>query len=87
MICFECMGNRVVPIKRELEVHVQKGMKDLDKIVLQGQADEFVGFQVLYLSPYSQTFRFYFYLSNSEVDKENPSYKSLDYLKDPTSNI
>ncbi|KAI3968111.1 hypothetical protein MKW92_051838 [Papaver armeniacum] len=38
--CPQCKGNKVVPEKKVLEVHVEKGMQNGQKIKFRGQADE-----------------------------------------------
>lgn len=38
--CPECKGERLLPEKKTLEVHVEQGMEDGQKIVFQGQSDE-----------------------------------------------
>eukprot|EP00249_Psilotum_nudum_P012898 c24032_g1_i2 orf=232-1491(+) len=38
--CGQCKGNKIVPDKKVLEVHVEKGMQHGQKIVFQGEADE-----------------------------------------------
>ncbi|XP_077239317.1 dnaJ protein homolog [Tasmannia lanceolata] len=39
-ICTQCKGHKVTQEKKVLEVHVEKGMQNGQKIVFQGQADE-----------------------------------------------
>eukprot|EP00252_Welwitschia_mirabilis_P018420 TRINITY_DN40956_c0_g1_i1.p1 TRINITY_DN40956_c0_g1~~TRINITY_DN40956_c0_g1_i1.p1 ORF type:complete len:418 (-),score=83.96 TRINITY_DN40956_c0_g1_i1:485-1738(-) len=38
--CIQCKGNKVVPEKKVLEVHIEKGMRDEERIVFRGEADE-----------------------------------------------
>ncbi|GKV12792.1 hypothetical protein SLEP1_g23895 [Rubroshorea leprosula] len=38
--CTQCKGNKVIQEKKVLEVHVEKGMQNGQKIVFEGQADE-----------------------------------------------
>ncbi|XVF22812.1 hypothetical protein REPUB_Repub12eG0203200 [Reevesia pubescens] len=38
--CPQCKGNKVTQEKKVLEVHIEKGMKDGQKITFEGQADE-----------------------------------------------
>ena len=40
--CPQCKGEKVVQEKKVLEVHVEKGMKNGQKITFPGQADEAV---------------------------------------------
>lgn len=40
--CTQCKGNKVSQEKKVLEVHVEKGMQNNQKIVFEGQADEAV---------------------------------------------
>lgn len=40
--CLQCKGNKVTQEKKVLEVHVEKGMQDGQKIVFEGQADQAV---------------------------------------------
>ncbi|RZC80104.1 hypothetical protein C5167_042680 [Papaver somniferum] len=40
--CQQCKGNKVTKEKKVLEVHVEKGMQNGQKIVFEGQADEAV---------------------------------------------
>lgn len=40
--CRQCQGSKVSQEKKVVEVHVEKGMKDGQKIVFEGQADEAV---------------------------------------------
>lgn len=40
--CTRCKGNKVIQEKKVLEVHVEKGMQNGQKIVFEGQADEAV---------------------------------------------
>lgn len=40
--CRQCQGSKVSQEKKVLEVHIEKGMKDSQKIVFEGQADEAV---------------------------------------------
>lgn len=40
--CPQCKGNKVSQEKKVLEVHVEKGMQQGQKIVFEGQADEAV---------------------------------------------
>lgn len=47
--CPQCKGNKVTHEKKVLEVHVEKGMQQGQKIIFEGQADEAVSGYVLYL--------------------------------------
>ena len=40
--CPQCKGNKVTQEKKVLEVHVEKGMRNNQKITFEGQADEAV---------------------------------------------
>lgn len=40
--CPQCKGEKVVPEKKVLEVHVEKGMQNGQKITFPGEADEAV---------------------------------------------
>jgi len=40
--CNSCLGKKVVQESKSLEVHVDKGMKDSQKITLSGQGDQLV---------------------------------------------
>jgi len=40
--CKTCLGKKVVQESKSLEVHVDKGMKDSQKITLSGQGDQLV---------------------------------------------
>jgi DnaJ-class molecular chaperone len=40
--CPQCKGNKISQEKKVLEVHVEKGMQQGQKIVFEGQADEAV---------------------------------------------
>jgi DnaJ-class molecular chaperone len=40
--CGQCKGEKVVQDKKVLEVHVEKGMQNGQKITFQGEADEAV---------------------------------------------
>lgn len=40
--CPQCKGNKITQEKKVLEVHVEKGMQQGEKIVFEGQADEAV---------------------------------------------
>lgn len=40
--CPQCKGDKVVPEKKVLEVHVEKGMQNGQKITFPGEADEAV---------------------------------------------
>mmetsp|Transcript_5534 Transcript_5534/g.8173 ORF Transcript_5534/g.8173 Transcript_5534/m.8173 type:complete len:336 (+) Transcript_5534:84-1091(+) len=40
-ICKECGGKKVVSKKKVLEIHIDKGMKDGQKIVFEGEGDEY----------------------------------------------
>jgi len=46
--CPQCKGNKVTHEKKVLEVHVEKGMQQGQKIVFEGQADEAVSGYILY---------------------------------------
>lgn len=40
--CPQCKGNKVTQEKKVLEVHIEKGMRNGQKITFEGQADEAV---------------------------------------------
>lgn len=40
--CPQCKGKKVVPEKKVIEVHVEKGMQNGQKITFPGEADEAV---------------------------------------------
>lgn len=49
--CPQCKGEKVVPEKKVLEVHVENGMQNGQKITFPGEADEAVSkYFLLYLS-------------------------------------
>lgn len=43
--CGECRGEKTVKVKKTLEVHVDKGMRDGQKVVFRGESDESPGIQ------------------------------------------
>ena len=45
--CKACHGQKVTDEKKLLEVHVDKGMKHEQKIVLRGEGDQSVGYSVI----------------------------------------
>ena len=48
--CPQCKGNKVTQEKKVLEVHVEKGMQQGQKIVFDGQADEAVSRDITVLN-------------------------------------
>lgn len=44
--CGQCKGQKVVQDKKLLEVHVEKGMQNGQKITFQGEADEAVSMRL-----------------------------------------
>lgn len=47
--CSQCKGNKVTHEKKVLEVHVEEGMQQGQKIVFEGQADEAVSGYMLFV--------------------------------------
>ncbi|KAF6149881.1 hypothetical protein GIB67_008602 [Kingdonia uniflora] len=47
--CSQCKGSKVTPEKKVLEVHVEKGMQHAQRITFQGQADEAVSKNDLFI--------------------------------------
>lgn len=46
--CTQCKGNKVTHEKKVLEVNVEKGMQQGQKIIFEGQADEAVSSYIFY---------------------------------------
>ena len=45
--CTQCKGGKVIPEKKVLDVAVEKGMQNSQKITFRGQADEAVCYTIL----------------------------------------